>query len=194
MASGGGVSSLSLNCGDTSPFATQATVTGTASPYAGSLYINAQATNLGDSAIASGQVGLNETYILTGGSGTATLTFLLSTPDFHYGDQGQLGCAFTFDGTSQDCAQSTSIDQGGSELDFTAEYGVPFSVQFVIDRYAETPYAGIDIGGFPITYSLTGPGLMVNTPEPSSIWLLIPGLGGVLLAARSRARSRLTCM
>jgi hypothetical protein len=189
VASGTSSFSLSLNCGEISSSSTQATVTGTAGPYSGSLMVNAFAPdNYPFDAIASEGLDLNGTYVLTGGVGAATLTFLLEAPEFQYGDQGSVSCTFTFDGTSQSCGPLVPVDGAvlGSELSFTAEYGVSFSIDLQIARYA-VAFNGEDTGGATVTYSLCGPGLTL-TPEPSSVLLLLPGLAGVLVAVRSRVK------
>ena len=122
MASGTSSFSLSLNCGELSSTSTQATVTGTASPYGGSLYVLAEAPGFYPyDAIASEQMDLNGTYVLTGGSGIATLTFLLEAPGYQYGDDGGVSCTFTFDGTSQACGPLVPVGNGdvfGSEFKF----------------------------------------------------------------------------
>ena len=179
--SGTSSSSLSLNCGALSSSSTQATVTGTATPYGGSLYVNASGSNnYPYFAVASEQLDLNETYVLTGGSGAATLTFLLDFPGYQFGDQGSFSCTFTFDGTSQSCNGLASV----GELSLPAEYGVPFSIGLEIDRMAAAS-GGEDTGGETLTYSLDGPGL-VATPEPSSFFLLISAAAAMLLAAKCR--------
>jgi hypothetical protein len=70
----------------------------------------------------------------------------------------------------------------------TVEYGVPFSIQLDLQTF------GLSDLGDPedarVTYNFAQPGLAA-TPEPSSILLLMPGLAGVMSAAKSRARSRI---
>ena len=75
----------------------------------------------------------------------------------------------------------------GANLSFTTEYDVPFSIELQIDRFALAEN-GEQTGDAPVTYSISGPGLTL-TPEPSSVLLLLPGLGGVF-GARSRSKRK----
>lgn len=181
-ASGTSSSSLSLNCGELSDSSTQATVTGTADQYRGSLYVNAAGDNNPRfSATAIEQVDVSGIYEVTGGVGPATLTFQVEAPYFENGDQGTLSCTFTFNGTSQTCS-------GFAPLTFTTEYAVPLSIEFQIDRVAGADFDEAT-GGATVTYSLSGPGLSFM-PEPSSILLLLSGFVGILLATRLRVTCR----
>jgi hypothetical protein len=189
MASGAAPFNLSLNCGEVSNSSPQATVKGTANEFGGSLLVNADAPGFApSSAMASGGIGISGTYVMTGGSGMATLTFLLSAPEFQFGDQGSISCVFAVDGVSQTCGVLAPVGTGflGYDLSFAVEYGVPFSVGLGVGRDVIAS-DGEDTGSSTVTFSLSGPGLTL-TPEPSSILLLMPGFAGVIFAARSRAR------
>jgi hypothetical protein len=117
------------------------------------------------------QMQLNETYVMTGGTGDTSVNFTIMEPAMFAG----ISCSFVFDGVTQLCPNTLSE---------TVEYGVPFSVQLNFQA------TGISIRGDPqdaiLTYDFAQPGL-VTTPEASSALLLLPGLVGVFFAAKSRA-------
>jgi hypothetical protein len=180
--SGTASASLSLACNGTNP-SSYAMVSGQGDAFSGSvgLDVGVLAPDMPPFGSARGSVelALNQEYLLTGGTGTATVDFLVDQP-FHF-PTTSMSCNFTFNGTPQRC------DLGAGMLDFaeTVQYGVPFFIGLDL---------GIDGGatnGFPedgrITYSFNQTGLLA-TPEPSSVWLLLMGLGAVVLAARLRAR------
>jgi hypothetical protein len=178
----GGASSLSLGCTGTNP-GSFATLSASGDAYSGLISLDlgvltANPTPAG-AAIGSVQLTMNEGYILTGGTGTGTVTFVVSQP-FHFPTTTE-SCSFTFDGAAQSC------DPVAGTLNFpeTVEYGVPFTIGLNLN------ISGVAINGYPeegqISYSFNQPGLWA-TPEPSSILLLMPGLAGAF-AARSRIRS-----
>jgi hypothetical protein len=120
-------------------------------------------------------------------SGPTTLSLLVEFPGYEFGNEGGLTCLIAVDGISQSCGGIVLLENGvpGSEVSFTTDSDVPFSLELQIGRYA---LAEGQTGGSTVTYSLDASGLTVLTPEPSSICLLIPGLAGIFLSAKSRIR------
>jgi hypothetical protein len=183
--SGTAASSLNLSCNGTNP-TSYATGSGQGDAFSGSvtLDVGVLAPDMPPFGGAEGsvQLALNQEYLLTGGTGTATVNFVVSQP-FNF-PTTTMSCGFTFDGTPQMC----DLRAGTVDFSETVQYGVPFTLGL------DLGIDGMATNGFPedgrITYDVSQPGLQA-TPEPSSILLLMPGLAGVFFAARSRAKGRL---
>jgi hypothetical protein len=180
--SGTAPSSLNLACNGTDP-ASYAMVSGQGDALSGdvTLDVGVLAPEMPPFGATEGsvQLAMNQEYVLTGGTGMATVNFVVDQP-FNF-PTTTMSCGFTFDGAPQMC----DLREGTVDFSETVQYGVPFTV-------------GLDVGidgqatnGFPedgqINYDFSQPGLQA-TPEPSSVLLLLPGLAGVLFVARSRAR------
>jgi hypothetical protein len=176
--SGTAPSSLSLACNGTNP-ASYATASGQGDAFSGSvgLDVGVLAPSMPPFGSAGGsvQLALNQEYLLTAGSGPATVNFIVDQP-FSF-PTTSMTCGFTFNGAPQFC----DIGAGIVTLSDTVQYGVPFTLGLTLGINGQAT------NGFPedgrITYSFSQPGLQA-TPEPSSILLLIPGLTGVLFATR----------
>jgi hypothetical protein len=182
--SGTAPSSFGLTCNGTNP-ATYATVSGQGDPFSGSvsLDVGVLAPEMPPFGGAQGsvQLAMNQEYLLTGGSGTATVNFVVDQP-FNF-PTTTMRCGFTFNGTPQMC----DLGAGMAKFSETVQYGVPFTIGL------DLGIDGLATNGFPedgrITYAFNQSGLQA-TPEPSSALLLLPGLGGVLLVVRSRVRGK----
>lgn len=183
--SGSSSSGLSLACSSTGP-TTTATVTGSGDAISGSLTFQGDVLAGSGSfpygeATGSAQLALDETYVLLGGTGTGTVNVSLSSPTLFASDASILSCEFMFNGVSQAC------DLMGSPV-FSEQvaYGIPFSIQL------DAAILGTAFNGQPssgvIFYDVDPTGVLepLATPEPSSMWLLLPALGGVLLVAKRR--------
>jgi len=124
---------------------------------------------------------LNETYVMTGGTGTTTVAFKFNGITTTASE----GCSFTFNGTTiPGCLPPAET------YTETVEYGTPFTVGLSLQIIANSTDGNPIRGNF--SYDFNNAGLQVApTPEPSSILLLMPGLAGVMFAAKSRLRTRL---
>ena len=190
LASGSGSSSLNLNCSDPQT-AGYGIVAGSGDPFSGSMSLHVYGgTELGPLGLGTGliQLQLNETYVLTGGIGFATANFAVDPNESFSGDSPSITCSFAFDGmAAQSCGPVGTPPGIFTVFSETVEYGVPFSVALdVLISANSTPG---EPGDAYFRYDFAQPGLAA-TPEPSSIFLLMPGLAGVMFAARSRARRR----
>ena len=180
--SGAAPGSLGLAClSSVSGTSASASVQGTGSAFAGSIgahtdVIGPPFTEPGMSQ-GSMQLDLNGNYVLTGGTGMTTIEFTITTPVPFTTSQS---CSFAFNGVA-----APTCDPIFDNFSETVEYGVPFSIAMDLEISASS------LNGEPsdgtITYDFNQPGLQA-TPEPSSVMLLMPGLVGVLFAARSRVR------
>jgi hypothetical protein len=179
-ASSTGVPSISLACSGSTLYQ-MAAVTGSGDPYSGSLDVKAAAEAVGpliQSSMGSGELDLNQSYILTGGFGPATVNLTVSSATYDQYNSGELNCTLTFDGVSQTC------DIDGGPMSFSVDYGVPFSIGLDVQMEDVADPGEYTEGS--LSYSFNDdPGLNI-TPEPSSMSLLVTGLAGVLLVAKSR--------
>lgn len=184
-SSGTAPSTLALTCNGTNP-TTYAIASGQGDAFSGSLGLDVGvlAPDMPPFGTAGGsvQLGLNQEYLLTGGTGTATVNFVVDQP-YNF-PTTSMSCSFTFDGTPQTC----DLLAGMVKFSETVQYDVPFIVGL------DLGINGVATNGFPedgqITYDFSQPGLLA-TPEPSSVWLVMAGLGGVVFAMRLRARRKL---
>lgn len=186
-----GSSSISLACRSSNPTAT-ATVTGSGDAFGGSIYadslqISSEYSGQFAHSTAVGQLDLNETYVLIGGLGTGIVNFVITAPVPISPSSPEINCVFTFDGVSQSCVDD--VMAGSGTISEQVEYWVPFSIQFevmiptVADTFDDDEQTGL------VNYSFSEPGLIaIPTPEPSSIYLLVSGLAGVLLATKTRMK------
>lgn len=174
-ASGSAATNLNVSCSN--PPSLIATASGTVNPFGGQLSVEDEVSPNAPYSILMSTVEAQteQTYVLTGGTGTGTVDILFDagTGAMHT----NWDCTFTLDGSAaQPC--------GGT---WDVQYDVPFTVGFdaSLTAYADNPYPN----GNTITFDVYAPGAdLAATPEPSSILLLLPGLGGVVFAARSRLR------
>jgi hypothetical protein len=172
--------SFDLSCDDSVSSATaQASVSelsGSGSIYAlGPLYAYPYAY-----AQADIQLNVNAVFELTGGTGTTLFSASASATAPPFGAQSA-SCTIAIDGIWQFCAVN------GLTFSQTVTYNVPFTVELSIDIAADS-YDG-DPGDAQFAYNFYQSGLetaTIPTPEPSSIFLLMPGLAGALFAGRSR--------
>ena len=182
--SGAGASSLGLTCSSgTAPQPNAfALAQGIGDQFGGDILAESFAVgpiNQPGSAQASIEFDLLGRYVLTGGMGTATIEFAISADPYRSALQT---CRFSFNSVAQVC------DLGTGSFTETVQYDVPFSVDMDLNVLANA-FNGQPAEGS-ISYDFSPSGIQA-TPEPSSIFLLMPGLAGVMFAARSRARGQL---
>ncbi|HEY5382474.1 MAG TPA: PEP-CTERM sorting domain-containing protein [Acidobacteriaceae bacterium] len=131
-------------------------------------------------ASGSAQAQIDGEYVLYGGTGTGFLDLNYQV----YAEQGpDYDCSvMVYGGNAQSCKGPVIV-----------EYGVPFIMDVELSVFAQAAALGQGVAG-QVSVDFSQPGLcLVNpapAPEPSSLLLLLPGLAGVLFAAR-RARGRL---
>jgi hypothetical protein len=131
-------------------------------------------------AIGSAEVLINGEYVLLGGTGTGS--FDLNYDPYFLQGPG-LSCSVVIDGgKAQSCSSPVMV-----------EYGEAFIMGIELDVFAAGGQDGEGVEGEAfVDFSQQGLTL-VNphpAPEPSSILLLMPGLAGVMFAAKSRLRNR----
>lgn len=184
--SGAEASNFSLTCNGTDPTST-AMVSGQGDALSGFVSLDMDVLAPGVPPIGSAmglvQLELNEEYVLTGGTGSATVDFVVDRPFF---STAGMSCGFTFNGISQFCDPGA----GMITLPETVQYGVPFFIGLNLGINGGAQNGAPQEGR--INYDFTQAGLqVVPTPEPSSILLLMPGLAGVMFAAKSSLKTRL---
>jgi hypothetical protein len=180
LDSGTSYGSISLQCSNADPVAT-ASVTGSGDPFSGSLNVDTAVAGFTGYAmsteVATGELELNETYVLIGGFGPTTVNLDFFSPTYLHINSGVLDCTVTFDGASQAC------DLIDDNMSFPVDYLVPFSLGLNVYAFENNGLA--DGGGIDdiLGYSIGGPGLLlaIPTPEPSSGYLLLAGFVGVAL-------------
>ena len=182
--SGAASGSLSLTCSSSiSGTSATASAAGSGDAFAGSVTGAASLTGapFTEPGVATGSVELmlNQSYVLTGGAGPATVVFDING----FTTTAVPSCSFIFNGVTQPFC--TPFAQTYSE---TVEYGVPFFVGLDLGVFAKAFNGAPADGSF--SYNFNQPGLQA-APEPSSILLLMPGLAGVLFARRSRTKGAL---
>ena len=176
--SGAAPGSLSLTCNGTDPISS-ATAMGSGDALSGSIAgygsVLGPPLNPSGQASASIELDLNQEYLLTGGTGTATVDFTVSSQPF---STASPSCSFSFNGVA-----APMCDPIADTFSETVEYGVPFTLglnlQLVANAFNGAPSDGS------ISYDFNQPGLLA-TPEPSSVLLLLPGVAGVLFAVKRR--------
>ena len=182
--SGAASGSLSLSCSSSiSGTSATASASGSGNAFAGSVTDSASVVGpqFTEPGVATGSIELmlNQSYMLTGGTGPATAVFNISG----FTTTAAPSCSFIFNGVTQPLC--SPFAQTYSE---TVEYGVPFTVGLDLGVFAKASNGAPADGSF--SYNFNQPGLQA-TPEPSSILLLMPGMAGALFAVRLRARDRL---
>ena len=131
----------------------------------------------GTPATGSAQVQIGGEYVLVGGTGTGSF-------DLNY-------YVDAIQGPYYDCSVKVFGGSAGSCNDpVIVEYGVPFTMDIELSMFAENGSVGESVLG-DLSVDFSQPGLeAIPTPEPSSILLLMPGLAGVMFAARLRTSDR----
>jgi len=141
----------------------------------------------------SAELQLDQVYVLTGGTGTAVVSFDINPGlALPWGDGGvgapYGSCTLSFDGMAE---QSCGNSYPYSVFSETVQYNVPFAIDFHMAINAVV--AGEQDGNGAIgelDYSFDAPGLqVVPTPEPSSMLLMIPGIAGIVACARRRLKA-----
>ena len=155
-------------------------MTGSADAFGGSMSVHAQEVpEFSGTAVASVEIELDEDYVVTGGTGMTTVNFMFDSSGIV-----DTNCSFVFDGGPADpfCAVGQTISE-------TVQYGVPFSIDMDMSMLASAGGGGPSDGSW--SYHFNEPGMVsFPTPEPSSVYLLIPGIAGTLLAAGWRVKRK----
>jgi hypothetical protein len=190
---GVGVGLLSLSCGGLDGIYSS-TVSGNGDPFSGRV-LGALTTTGADNPytpqIARENISavLSQVYVLTGGTGSAVVNFsFYVSPWPRPANQApdDVTCSLSFDGVEQQAC--TDVNFFGWDYSETVEYNVPFSILFQMNLGGIAEEGdGYDAG---LNYSFDAPGLQVETPEPSSISLVISGLLGIIACAKRRSKSR----
>lgn len=180
--SGTSPSNLDLACSGSDP-QSSASVSGTASPFGGSLQMSADVFGPESDGVGSAgaviDLTIDENLLVTGGTGPTTVYFVANRPTF---EDGGVSCSFTIDGATTSCYPLASETDTFAS---TVQYNVPFSFQLNMEVGVDAITNGEPSDGR-LSFGIDTSGVGV-TPEPSSILFLMPGLAGVVFAARSRA-------
>lgn len=177
--------SIHLVCNSTN--GTFGSVMGSVNPFSGDLHVDAETPPFTPPARTLCGIALSEIYLVTGGVGPTTIDIALQS-DAALGNKGTFNCNLTFDGVSESCLQE--LFAGISIISKQVIFDVPFSIGLDLSIFATAPGGtmGIATNG-DLSYGISGPHLAVVTPEPSSIYLLIPGLVGTLVSFRRKGIS-----
>lgn len=180
--SGAAPGSLTESCSSSgSGGSATASAIGSGGLFSGSISAMADVTGppFTEPGLASGSIDLmlNQSYMMTGGTGMTTVVFNISG----FTSTSAPGCSFTFNGVAAPVCNP--LAQTYTE---TVAYDVPFSVQFDLNDLAKASNGAPSDGSF--SYDFNQPGLQA-TPEPSSVWLLVSGLAAALFTAGRTRRS-----